>query len=75
LVEEFIWDNIVPMFLGGNIYCGNSFTSILKDSAANVKKGKATVFGYYVDYHERFGIVEFDDNGKVNFVEEKPKKN
>ena len=61
------------MILGDNIYYGNGFTSILKEAAENSKNGKATIFGYYVNDPERFGIVEFDNDGKVLSVEEKPK--
>jgi len=71
--EQFIGDDNVAMVLGDNIYYGNGFTPILKEAAENAKKGKATIFGYYVHDPERFGIVEFDENGKVLSVEEKPK--
>lgn len=71
--EEFIGKDDVAMILGDNIYYGNGFTPILKEAAENAKCGKATIFGYYVHDPERFGIVEFDDNGKVLSVEEKPK--
>ena len=70
--EEFIVDDNVAMVLGDNIYYGNGFTPILKEATENAKNGKATIFGYYVNDPERFGIVEFDDNGKVISVEEKP---
>lgn len=72
--EDFIGDDDVAMILGDNIYYGNGFTSILKESAENAEKGKATIFGYYVHDPERFGIVEFDKDGKVISVEEKPKR-
>ncbi len=71
--EDFIGDDNVAMILGDNIYYGNGFTHILKEAAENAKTGKATIFGYYVNDPERFGIVEFDENGKVISVEEKPK--
>jgi glucose-1-phosphate thymidylyltransferase len=71
--EEFIGDDNVAMILGDNIYYGNGFIPILKEAAENAKAGKATIFGYYVNDPERFGVVEFDDNGKVISVEEKPK--
>lgn len=71
--EEFIGDDDVAMILGDNIYYGNGFTPILKEAAENAKNGKATIFGYYVNDPERFGIVEFDNDGKVLSVEEKPK--
>ena len=61
------------MILGDNIFYGNGFSKILKNAAANAEnKGRCTVFGYYVSDPERFGIVEFDQNGKVLSVEEKP---
>lgn len=68
--EEFIGDDSCAMVLGDNIFYGNGFSSILK-SAANKQKG-ATVFGYYVEDPERFGIVEFDGEGKAISLEEKP---
>ena len=71
--EEFIGDDNVAMILGDNIYYGNGFTSILREAAENARNGKATIFGYYVNDPERFGIVEFDNEGKVISVEEKPK--
>lgn len=70
--EEFIADDNVAMILGDNIYYGNGFSSVLKAATENAEKGKATIFGYYVNDPERFGIVEFDDDGKVISVEEKP---
>ncbi len=72
--EKFIGDSEVAMVLGDNIYYGNGLTENLKEAKENAKKGKATIFGYHVNDPERFGIVEFDDNGKVLSVEEKPKK-
>ena len=71
--EDFIGDDNVAMILGDNIYYGNGFTSILREAAENARNGKATIFGYYVNDPERFGIVEFDNEGKVISVEEKPK--
>lgn len=70
LGEEFIGDDDVAMVLGDNIFYGNGFGKILQEAVNN--KGRATVFGYYVEDPERFGIVEFDENGKVLSVEEKP---
>lgn len=70
--EDFIGDDNVAMILGDNIYYGNGFTPILNEAAENAKSGKATIFGYYVHDPERFGIVEFDEDGKVISVEEKP---
>lgn len=70
LGEEFIGQDDVAMVLGDNIFYGQHFDEALQKAAAN--KGRATVFGYRVDDPERFGIVEFDENGKVLSVEEKP---
>ena len=73
LGEEFIGDDCCAMILGDNIFYGNGFSKILKTAVANAEnKGRCTVFGYYVPDPERFGIVEFDANGKVLSVEEKP---
>jgi len=71
--EEFIGNSHVAMILGDNIYYGNGLSTIVTEASENAKKGKATIFGYYVNDPERFGIVEFDENGKVISVEEKPK--
>lgn len=72
--EEFVGDDTCAMVLGDNIFYGNGFTSMLKEATQNAESGQATIFGYYVHDPERFGIVEFDDIGKVISVEEKPKK-
>ena len=73
--EEFLGDEAGVMILGDNIFYGNGFGKILKKAVANAEEnGRATVFGYYVNDPERFGIVEFDENGKVLSIEEKPKK-
>jgi len=73
LGEEFIGDDACAMVLGDNIFYGNGFGSTLRAAAANAENnGRATVFGYYVNDPHRFGIVEFDSNGKVVSVEEKP---
>lgn len=75
LGEEFIGDDACAMVLGDNIFYGNGFGKTLREAAANAENNaRATVFGYYVNDPERFGIVEFDDSGKVISVEEKPKK-
>lgn len=68
--EEFIGGDSCAMILGDNIFYGNGMSRMLVDTAA--KSGRATVFGYYVNDPERFGIVEFDDAGRVISVEEKP---
>ena len=75
LGEEFIGDDACAMVLGDNIFYGNGFKKILRAAVENAEQQKrATVFGYYVTDPERFGIVEFDENGKVLSVEEKPKQ-
>ena len=68
--EDFIGDDSVAMILGDNIFHGHGLEKRLKAAAA--KKSGATVFGYYVDDPERFGIVEFDAEGKAIYIEEKP---
>ena len=70
--EQFIRNDKVAMILGDNIFSGYGFKDILKKAVA--KKSGATVFGYYVDDPERFGIVEFDESGKAISIEEKPEK-
>ena len=70
--EQFIGNDKVAMILGDNIFSGYGFKDILKKSVA--KESGATVFGYYVDDPERFGIVEFDESGKAISIEEKPEK-
>lgn len=73
--SDFIGNDACAMILGDNIFYGNAFTKFLRKAANNAEKnGRATVFGYYVNDPERFGIVEFDKNGKVVSIEEKPKK-
>lgn len=75
LGEKFIGDDACAMVLGDNIFYGNGFSRILRTAAANAEQNnRATVFGYYVNDPERFGIVEFDADGKVISVEEKPKE-
>ncbi len=74
LGEEFIGDEACAMVLGDNIFYGSGFGKILRAAVANAEeKARATVLGYYVTDPERFGIVEFDETGKVISVEEKPK--
>ena len=72
LGEEFIGDDACAMVLGDNIFYGNGFGKTLRAAAKDAEEGKATVFGYYVNDPERFGIVEFDENGKAISIEEKP---
>ncbi len=72
---DFIDDDSVAMVLGDNIFAGQGLNKRLKSAVKNAENGKgATVFGYYVDDPERFGIVEFDKNGKAVSIEEKPEK-
>ena len=70
--KEIIGAEECALILGDNIFYGNGFSSILKESVRNAEAGRATIFGYHVPDPERFGVVEFDDNGKVLSVEEKP---
>ncbi|MBQ3706223.1 MAG: glucose-1-phosphate thymidylyltransferase RfbA [Clostridia bacterium] len=73
LGEEFIGQDACAMVLGDNIFYGNGFGRVLREAARNAEeRGRATIFGYYVNDPERFGIVEFDEEGKVISVEEKP---
>ena len=73
LGEEFIGNEACAMVLGDNIFYGNGFRKVLQAAKEDAEAGRATIFGYYVHDPERFGIVEFDENGKVISVEEKPK--
>lgn len=71
--EEFIGDDSVCLVLGDNIFYGQSFTRMLKEAVSNVKtENKATVFGYWVNDPERYGVAEFDNEGNVLSIEEKP---
>ena len=73
--EDFIGNDTVAMVLGDNIFAGHGITKRLKEAVNNAETGKgATVFGYYVDDPERFGIVEFDKDGHAISIEEKPAK-
>ena len=75
LGEEFIGDDACAMVLGDNIFYGNGFGGILREATRNAEEdSRATVFGYYVNDPERFGIVEFDASGKAISLEEKPAK-
>lgn len=72
---DFIGDDTVAMVLGDNIFAGHGLKKRLKAAVENAETGKgATVFGYYVDDPERFGIVEFDSEGKAISIEEKPEQ-
>lgn len=74
LGEEFIGDDCCAMVLGDNIFYGNGFSSILRSAVENAeKRGRSSIFGYYVEDPERFGVVEFDDDMNVVSIEEKPK--
>jgi len=74
LGQKFIGDDNVCLVLGDNIFYGHGFTEMLKKASHDIKtKGGATVFGYYVNDPERYGVVEFDEHGKVLSIEEKPK--
>ena len=70
--EKFIGNDSACLVLGDNIFYGSGFRARLKQAAADAQQGRASIFGYYVNDPERFGIVEFDENGKVISVEEKP---
>ena len=73
--EEFIGDAACAMVLGDNIFYGNGFSRLLWGAVDNAeKRNRATVFGYYVNDPERFGVVEFDMRGKALSIEEKPKQ-
>ena len=75
LGEDFIGDDCCAMILGDNIFYGAGFGGILESAVQNAEQNhRSTVFAYHVDDPERFGIVEFDKDGKVLSVEEKPKK-
>ena len=72
--EEFIGNDSACLVLGDNIFYGSYFTPMLKNAVkAAEEEGKATVFGYWVSYPERYGVAEFDKNGNVLSLEEKPK--
>ena len=71
--ENFVDGDCCAMVLGDNIFYGSRFRHLLRQASADALSGQATIFGYYVHDPERFGIVEFDGDGKVVSVEEKPK--
>ena len=70
--EEFIGNDSCAMILGDNIFYGGGFVKLLREAVSEGEKGKATIFGYYVNDPTRFGIVEFDSDNKVISIEEKP---
>ena len=69
---EFIGTDNVCLVLGDNIFYGHGFSVILQNARNNVAKGKSTVFGYYVNDPERYGVAEYDEKGNVTSIEEKP---
>ena len=70
--EEFIGTDDVCLVLGDNIFYGYGFSGILQNAINNVSEGKSTVFGYYVNDPERYGVAEFDGQGNITSIEEKP---
>jgi glucose-1-phosphate thymidylyltransferase len=72
--REFVGKEDVVMILGDNIFFGNAMREKLRIAIENVKRGKATIFGYHVPNPERFGVIEFDKAGRVLSIEEKPKQ-
>ena len=74
LGEEFIGDDACAMVLGDNIFYGNGMRKRLLQAVENAENGRASVFGYFVNDPKRFGVVEFDKDGKVVSIEEKPKE-
>jgi len=72
--EDFIDTDDVCLVLGDNIFYGYGFSETLRNARKNVKEGKSTVFGYYVNDPKRYGVAEFDDDGVVTSIEEKPEE-
>ncbi len=73
--EKFIGEDNVCLILGDNIFYGHGFPEMMKQAVSNAENNQmATIFGYYVNDPERYGVVEFDDNGNVLSIEEKPKE-
>jgi glucose-1-phosphate thymidylyltransferase len=72
--EEFIGNEDVCLILGDNIFYGYGFSQILQNARKNVEDGKSTVFGYYVNDPERYGVVDFNENKEAISIEEKPKQ-
>lgn len=72
--KEFIGDDSACLVLGDNIFYGQGFPTMLREAVSNADKGYATVFGYHVSDPERYGVVEFDDNGHAISIAEKPKE-
>lgn len=71
--EDFVGEDSCVMILGDNIFYGNDFYELLQKAKKSAEQGRATVFGYYVKDPERYGVVEFDEEGRALSVEEKPK--
>ena len=71
--EDFIENDDVCLVLGDNIFFGYGFSKILQNARKNISEGKSTIFSYYVNDPERYGVAEFDDVGNVTSIEEKPK--
>lgn len=72
--REFVGDDCACLVLGDNIFYGHGFSQMLRSAVADAEKGMATIFGYYVNDPERYGVAEIDATGKVISLEEKPKK-
>ena len=70
--EQFIGNDDVCLVLGDNIFYGYGFSGMLQNAKKNLLRGKSTVFGYYVNDPERYGVAEFDEQGNVSSIEEKP---
>ncbi len=73
LGREFIGDDPCAMILGDNIFYGNGFGTVLRQAVKTAEDGRATIFGYYVNDPQRFGVVEFDENRRAVSIEEKPR--
>ncbi|ATR95000.1 glucose-1-phosphate thymidylyltransferase RfbA [Porphyromonas gingivalis] len=72
--REFVGDDCACLVLGDNIFYGHGFSQMLRSAVADAEKGMATIFGYYVNDPERYGVAEMDATGKVISLEEKPEK-
>ena len=72
--REFVGDDCACLVLGDNIFYGHGFSQMLRSAVADAEKGMATIFGYYVNDPERYGVAEVDATGKVISLEEKPEK-
>ena len=72
--HKFVGDDCACLVLGDNIFYGHGFSQMLRSAVADAEKGMATIFGYYVNDPERYGVAEVDATGKVISLEEKPKK-